>query len=62
MPLALIVALVAVRAALSAPGTGRHRRAPWPRRAAAALRFALGIADPADRHRAAHARRRYATT
>jgi len=64
MPLAVTITLAAVRTALSAPGTGRHRRARWPRRAArhtaAALRFALGIPDPADRHRATHARRRVA--
>lgn len=60
MPLTLTLTLAAVRAALTAPGTGRHRRERWHRRAAAALRFIAGIPDPDQRHHPAHARRGYA--
>jgi hypothetical protein len=60
VPLTVFLTLAAVRTALTTPSTGRHRREPLWRRATAALRFVLGIPDPADRHRPAHARRRFA--
>lgn len=60
MPLTVFLTLAAVRAALTAPGTGRHRRERWYRRATAALRFVLGIPDPDARHHPAHALRGYA--
>ena len=60
MSLTVSLTLAAVRTALTTPGCGHHRREPRWHRAAAALRFVLGIPDPADRHRPAHARRRFA--
>ena len=51
-----------LRAALTAPATGRHRRPPWAVRAATAARerarYVFGIPAPPDRYRPAPAARR----
>ena len=64
--MALRIALMwaALRAALTAPSIGRHRRPPWAVRAAVAardsVRYVFGSPAPADRYRPAHAARRTA--
>lgn len=61
--MALRTALIwaVLRAARTAPATGRHRRPPWAVRAAVAARdrtrFVIGIPAPHERYRPAHAAR-----
>lgn len=64
MALRFALTLAALRVALTAPATGCHRRPGWARRAATAARerarFVVGIPDPDQRYRPAHAARRAA--
>ena len=59
MALRIALTWAALRAALTAPATGRHRRSPWAVRAAVAARdrtqYVFGVPAPADRYRPAHA-------
>lgn len=61
MILKLTLTVAALRAALTAPATGRHRRPRWPARIATAAReyarFILGIPDTGQHYRPAHAAR-----
>ncbi len=61
MALRFALILAALRAALTAPALGRHRRPRWAARAAFAAqeraRYVFGVPDPADRYRPAHAAR-----
>jgi len=62
MALRFALTLAALRAALTAPTAGRHRRPSWAVRAATAARerarFVIGIPDPHQRYRPVHAARR----
>lgn len=66
MALRFALTLAALRAAITAPTIGRHRRPRWPVRAAWAVweraRYVLAIPDSADRYRPAHAARRRPAT
>ena len=59
MALRFALTIAALRAALTAPVDGRHRRPTWAVRAATAARhrarYVCGLPDPADRYRPAHA-------
>lgn len=61
MALRFALTLAALRAALTAPANGRHRRPRWAIRATAAarerIRYVFGVPDPTDRYRPAHAAR-----
>ena len=61
MALRFALTLAALRAALTAPATGRHRRPAWAVRAATAarerVRYVFGVPDPADRYQPTHAAR-----
>ena len=56
MPLTLAFTLTALRTALTAPATGRHRRPSRCQRAAAIVRFVIGLPPATDDPR--HAARR----
>ena len=59
MVLRFALMLAALRAAVTAPALGRHRRPPWPVRAATAARhyarYVFAIPEPDQRYRPAHA-------